>query len=108
MSTRKGASSGAPGARKVGVEMVTTIFSIIGGVLAVAVLLLMSISSVLPDLLERFAPRQSADEAVTRRMDRSRGSAGSAATARRSAVASVRGTGSHAVLPAGHAGSLPW
>lgn len=85
--------------------MVTTTLSVIGTALAVGVLLLMSASSVIVDVLERFAPRRSADRTVT---DQSPGTAGSAGRVRRSAAVSVRGTGSHAVLPAGHAGPLPW
>lgn len=104
MSTGKGRSERSARARKVGVEMFTTTFSIIGAVLAMAVLLLMALSSI---LLEQFSAHRSSDESITHRTAQYPGNAGSAGPVRRSGVASARATGGHAVLPGGHAGSLP-
>lgn len=91
--------------------MLANIVSGIGAFIALAVLLLMSLSSVLPEIMDRVAARRGASTAgarVSPRAGRFPGNAGSSGPARRTAAGSVRGTGSHSVLPAGPAGSLPW
>ncbi|PKW13348.1 hypothetical protein A8926_0870 [Saccharopolyspora spinosa] len=94
--------------------MFVTLVSAIGAIIALALLVLMSLSSVLPEVVDRFATarRSTSDRAqqsqVSPRTSPYPSSGGSSATARRTGVAAVRGTGSRAVFQAGSAGPLPW
>ncbi len=94
--------------------MFVTLVSATGAIIALALLVLMSLSSVLPEAMDRFAAaRHSASDGaqqsqISPRTSRYPSDGGSSATARRTGFAAVRGTGSRAIFQAGSAGPLPW
>ncbi|MBB5154404.1 hypothetical protein BJ970_001938 [Saccharopolyspora phatthalungensis] len=94
--------------------MFINVLSAIGAVTAVAVLLLMSASSVLPDALDRLSParRRAADDSAQRSQVSPHRTlvpddGGLCSTARHTGGGPARGTGSRGVFPTIRAGPLP-